>query len=100
MTARMKELPDLRQKIDEIDDRIVELISERFRITDEIGTLKADSSAPALDAEREQHIISRLTEKSGKLAVNPDLISSIFRSILSEVVLKHQQIFRTGSDSR
>ena len=96
----MKELPLLRQKIDEIDDRIVELISERFKITDEIGSLKADSSAPAVDAARERHIISRLIEKSRNLSLNPDLISSIFKSILSEVVLKHQQISRQGRNSQ
>ena len=94
----MKELHTLRQQIDEIDDQIVELISRRFLITDEIGTLKADSSVPALDEAREQEIISRLREKSESLSVNPDLISSIFRSVLSEVVAKHERIKNQGEN--
>lgn len=88
----MKDLNILRQDIDQIDDQIVDLIARRFGITREIGRLKADQSTPALDKTREDEIFSRLCARSESLSVNPDLVRSIFRSILSEVVSDHHNL--------
>ena len=95
----MKNLHILREQIDEIDDQIVELIYRRGKITDEIGSLKANSSAPAVDEKREQQILSRLTEKAKALSLNPELISLIFKSIFSEAVLKHRIIHKRGMNN-
>ncbi len=92
MNPPMKELQDLRQTIDDIDDHIVESIARRFKITREIGRLKADQRSPALDKERENEILSRLSVKSESLSLSPELIRSIFRAILSEAVSDHQKI--------
>ena len=88
----MKDLSTLRQEIDEIDDQIVELISKRFKVTDEIGLVKANNFSPAADTGREDQILSRLEERSLKLSLDPELISSIFRSIFAEVVKKHNKL--------
>ncbi len=96
----MNDLNVLRQKIDDIDDQITELISRRFKITDEIGLLKACNDLPALDKSRENQILSRLAEKSELLSLNPDLIGSIFRLILSEVVLKHNSLLKHGRNTK
>lgn len=95
----MKDLDTLRQDIDAIDDRIVELISRRFTITQTIGHLKAQDSLPVVDKSREKQILSRLVEKSESLSLNPDLIRSIFRSILSEAVSNHQDHRGQGSNT-
>lgn len=92
----MNDLNILRQKIDEIDDKIVELISQRFKNTNEIGLIKARNDLPLVDENRESEIISRLLEKSEALSLNPDLIASIFRSILSEAVSNHNLLIKKG----
>ena len=90
----MNDLNILRQKIDEIDDKIVELISQRFKQTNEIGLIKAHGELPLVDENRESEIISRLLEKSETLSLNPDLITSIYRSILTEVVSNHNLLMK------
>lgn len=95
----MKDLNILRQEIDEIDDQLLDLIFKRFSITSEIGHLKAKENAPAIDKNREYQIISRLEEKSRLLSLNPDLINSIYRAILSEVVLKHNMLVKQGRNA-
>jgi len=87
----MKELTRLRQEIDKIDDHVVELLAKRFGITADIGRLKAKHSKPAVDQGREERMIVRLREKALSLSLNPDLIASIFKSILAEVVTEHHK---------
>ena len=91
----MSDLSELREKIDQIDDQIIDLISRRFKLTGEIGQIKVDKRLPALDERREEQIISRVVKKSKDLAVNPELINSIFKSILSETVSNHQKLSGT-----
>jgi chorismate mutase len=95
----MKELTLLRQEIDDLDDQIVELLSKRFGITNEIGRLKAKHSTPALDQDRENRVISRLGEKALSLSLNPELVASIFSSILAEVVSEHNKLLKQGGGS-
>lgn len=96
----MKDLNILRQEIDAVDDQIVDLIFKRFQIANQIGILKLGNGMPAVDRSREGEIISRLQEKSKTLSINPDLISSIFRSILSEVVVKHNTLTQQSGTTR
>lgn len=96
----MKNLKILRQEIDEIDDQILNLISKRFEITNKIGLVKADSSSPAIDTNRERLIIARLVDRSKILALNPDLIRLIFKSILSEVVQNHNKLKQPGKEKK
>ncbi len=61
-------LEELRQKIDEADTKIVKLIAERIRITEEIGREKRKQGKQIEDAEREKgsrkmlHLLPRKKE--------------------------------------
>jgi len=91
----MSDLSALREQIDLIDDQIIDLISRRFKLTGKIGQIKVDKSLPAHDERREEQIISRVVEKSKELSVNPELIHSIFKIILSETVSNHKKLSGT-----
>ena len=51
------EIAEWRKKIDELDERIVELISERAEAAKAIGALKKDSELPVYEPKREQEVI-------------------------------------------
>ena len=51
------EISEWRKKIDELDERIVELISERAAAAKAIGALKTDSELPVYEPKREQEVI-------------------------------------------
>lgn len=73
------ELARLRQRIDAIDDRILELASERARLAQEIGHLKNGS---AYRPEREAQVVRRL------LAANPgplpaEAVERLYRELMS-----------------
>ncbi|MBO5851817.1 MAG: chorismate mutase, partial [Clostridia bacterium] len=57
------DLTKLREQIDCIDDKIVELYKERMEVCKNVGIEKAKSNNNVLDLNRESNIIYRLTSK-------------------------------------
>ena len=67
----------LRNKIDSLDDQMLDLLVQRFSVSREIGEIKASGGINVGDPNREQEIIDRLAEKlEGKL--ERDDIATIF----------------------
>lgn len=50
-------IQDLRQKIQKIDQKLVELLVERFDLVEQIGQIKACISMPILDSQREELLL-------------------------------------------
>jgi chorismate mutase/prephenate dehydratase len=59
-----KELKDLRERIDIIDDNIINLLNERGEIVIKVGNLKDKLKMNVFQPNREEEIITRLTDKS------------------------------------
>jgi len=79
-------LDDLRQKIDEIDEKLVLLLNERAEVSVEVGRRKADAPETRWFApEREHQIFQRLEELRLKTsaAVQQQALHNIYREILS-----------------
>ena len=60
------ELNEIRNKIDNIDDQIVELFAERMHATADIAEYKRKNSIGILDGGRQREILCRVTEKAGE----------------------------------
>lgn len=58
------DLIELRKQIDKIDDRILELFSERMDISGRIAEVKAKSGIPVRDSERERQKLLDVSDKS------------------------------------
>ena len=75
-------IQNLRREIDEIDSRLLELLSRRARLAQEIGHSKSRTSAQFFSPERERQIYARLSEENpGPLP--REALQSIFREIIS-----------------
>ena len=83
-------LESLRTEVDDVDAKIVDLLAIRFRITSKIGRLKALHALEAVDPDREAAQQARLRELAQRSGLNPDLVVSVFRSIIDEVVSNHR----------
>ena len=73
-----KELDNLRSKINNIDDEILSLLSDRSKIVLEIGKQKKDNSV--IDLDREQTILNRLID-TFKGSYSTDTIVRLWREI-------------------
>ena len=76
-------LEKLRLEIDNIDEKILELLEKRIKIVHKVGNLKKDLEISVEDLNREYKIIQRLTsQSSGKLTENKliRIFSAVFKS--------------------
>ncbi len=79
-------LEDLRNRIDEIDDDILELLNRRAQLAREIAQEKSALGVPMPDPERERRLLDRVEQK---LASQPEAafphasVRPIFREIMS-----------------
>ncbi len=58
------DLNEIRQKIDGIDDSMLELFLRRMRLTDEVAEYKAKNGMAVLQGEREKNILKRVSDGS------------------------------------
>ena len=91
-----QQLLEVRIKIDEVDRNLVRLLAERFRLTDQVGHLKARSRLEAVDPDREAQKLETLRALGKELDIDPDLVAQLFRQIMAEVVKNHRRIRESG----
>jgi chorismate mutase len=75
------DIADWRKKIDELDGRLVELLSERARAAIEIGRLKRDTNLPVYEPERERIVFENVQEMNRGPLPGRDLVR-IFERIM------------------
>ena len=85
-------LLDFRKSLDNIDEAIVILLAERFRITEKIGRLKAKKNLPPQDKTREKEKLEKLSQIARSHGLEPLLIRRLFRLIFNQVVKNHKKI--------
>jgi chorismate mutase/prephenate dehydratase len=75
-------LQALRRSIDEIDRRLVALVSERARLAQEVGRLKDAAQAPVYRPEREAEVLRRVASANPG-PVPEAAMAAIFREVMS-----------------
>ena len=65
------ELAEARDRIDDIDREIVELLAARFELTHQVGILKVKEALEALDESRQAEKLSLLRKLCAELFVKP-----------------------------
>lgn len=74
-------LDDLRKRIDELDDRILELLDKRARVVADVGAAKKNADLPTYDPDRERLILDRLASRAGRFP--PEAIRAVYREVMS-----------------
>ena len=86
------ELLAVREKIDETDERLLDLLAERFELTYQVGVLKADQKLTSFDPTREAEKLARLTDLSEQRNLDPDFVKELFQRIMQQVVKDHDAL--------
>ena len=80
----LKVLAECRDRIDDLDRRILELLSERTRIVEEIGRVKRHLSLPIYEPRREDEVFENVTSHNqGPLSA--DSVKRVFERIIDEM---------------
>jgi len=75
-----KELKEFRKDIDNIDNKIINLLNKRAEIVIEIGKIKKLLNLGVFQPKREEEIIQRITNKSTLL--KPSIVKTIWKEIM------------------
>ena len=86
------ELQSLRDSIDNFDAALVHLLAERFKVTQQVGRLKAAVGLPPADPEREGQQIARLRRLAEESHLDPGFAESFLAFIVAEVIHHHERI--------
>lgn len=78
-----EDIQKLRMKIDEIDENILKLLSERSEVCRSIGLLKKQSRIPVIDPERQSEIYAKIKGKAADFALDGSRVEEIYRQIVN-----------------
>src|SRR5215469_163200 len=73
-TAGFMDIDEWRRKIDELDRKLVELLSERARAAVEIGKLKSNTALPIYEPDRERVVFENVQKENRGPLPGRDLV--------------------------
>jgi chorismate mutase / prephenate dehydratase len=86
------DLGNIRKRLDEIDRRILDALSDRQQTIRDVATLKADGSGTRLrDILREEDLLTRLVELGHERGLDSYYVTRLFREILEHSVRFQQE---------
>lgn len=83
---------ELRREIDELDERLLELLSKRMSISREIGRYKKDNNIPVLQPLRYDKMVTGRILQASELGLDSNFVKSILEAIHEESVRQQVQI--------
>jgi chorismate mutase len=92
----MEGLNEFRQQLNELDDRIVELIAKRIAICRQVAQYKQQNGIPMMQPTRVEQVKNRCADKAAQRAVDPDFIRSLYSLIIDETCRIEDEIIQNG----
>jgi len=96
----LEALRKCRDRIDDLDRRILALLNERTRVVEEIGRVKHDLDLPIYEPKREDEVFANVTgNNQGPLT--PDGVKRVFERIIDEMrnVQRLRMLDKDGNES-
>ena len=90
-------LTELRREIDELDDRLLHLLSQRMSISREIGRYKKTSNIPVLQPLRYDNLINRSILQADELSIDAEFIKKVLKAVHEESVRQQLEVFNRHS---
>ncbi|MFA0232046.1 chorismate mutase, partial [Vibrio sp. 10N.261.45.A7] len=91
MTDRSISLDDIRLRLNDLDDELLKLLSERRKLSIEVAKSKVETSKPVRDAVREQQLLVKLINNGkDKYELDAQYITKLFHTIIEDSVLLQQ----------
>ncbi len=94
------DIEDWRKKIDELDQKLVQLLSERARAAVEIGKLKRNTSMPIYEPDRERIVFTNVQEVNPGPLPGRDLVRIYERIIDVMRNIQKEEIVTKGEKAK
>lgn len=81
-----------RTHLDDIDQKLLELMSKRMEIVDEIGYLKREKNVMVLQQERWKNMFDKMMVEGSFKGLTPEFITALYTAIHQESIYRQNQI--------
>ena len=89
-----KSMEELRDQIDKLDFKIVELLATRSQFIDRATDLKSINGMPARIPDRIESVVSNAREAAQELDLDSDLVEKIWRILIEWSIKREAEIIR------
>lgn len=88
------QLSKLRSQIDKVDQEIISLLGQRFKITQKVGLYKKIHKLKPFDKQREIEMKKHIFTLAQKNNLDQKFVWSIFTKIILKVKKRHKEILK------
>jgi len=92
----MKDLKEIRQHLDRLDNALVLILAERMSLIPEVAEFKKANNIAQFQPDREKQIFEAKRKLAAELSVNPDLVEAIFKEIIKDAHRIESKIINGG----
>ncbi len=93
----MSDLTQFRADIDGIDDRIVDLLAQRFAICRQVADYKLRHDIPVVLPERIEQVKARCADRADRQGVNRAFMLALYTLIIDETCEAERALQRAGT---
>jgi len=79
----MQEIEQLRKRVDEVDEQILQFLIKRAQICESIGLIKEKHGIPIQDFPRENDVYAHIRERAVESGLDPSYVEAIYRQIVN-----------------
>jgi chorismate mutase len=91
-------LEQVRQKIDDLDHQLIHLLADRMRLSQEIGTIKAQNQLTIMQFERWRSLVIDRLKTGNELGLDRDFLLQILQNIHQLSIQVQMEIFESFKD--
>jgi len=88
-------LEKLRQQINNLDDELMQILSQRMKVAESIGTYKKDNNITILQTNRWNSILERAFAKGEKLGLSKEFVTKYFDAVHMESINHQNKIMNS-----
>ena len=91
-TITTESLNELRDKIDKLDDQLLELLARRMRVSRDIGQYKKEHNMPVLQAQRYEELLNKRARQAVQMGMDREFMRSVLQAIHEESVRQQMEV--------
>ena len=91
MTRDTVTLEDLRQRVNDLDRQLIQLVAERKVLSEEVARAKRATGKPTRDYEREREVIMSVRAMATERGVSPELAEQLLRLLIRSSLTTQEQ---------
>ncbi len=85
-TIYQSKLNHYREEIDELDNQFLEILSDRMKVVQKIGKLKAENNVAVLQNSRWQSILDKMISSSEEFGLKKEFVEYMFKAVHEESI--------------